>query len=245
MFYRGLSTACLMLFVVAMPVQAGFLDDLFGTSGDGETGPTSGSTLSQDQIGGGLKDALRVGTERVVGQLGTKDGFNADPDIHIPLPKSLKRVRKALKYAGMAGVMDDLEVRLNRAAEDAVPHAKELFWQAITDMTIDDVVGIYKGGDDAATRYFQAKMTPGLTAAMQPVVDESLADVGALALYDQAISEYKGLPFVPDVRTDLTAYVVEKGLDGVFLYLAREEADIRNNPLAQTTDILKTVFGGK
>ena len=112
-------------------------------------------------------------------------------------------------------------------------------------MTIDDVVGIYKGGDDAATRYSQEKMTPGLTAAMQPVVDESLADVGALALYDQAINEYKGLPFVPDVRTDLTAYVVEKGLDGVFYYLAQEEAAIRNNPVARTTDILKTVFGSK
>ena len=245
---------CVILVASATSAHAGFFDDLkkgignVGSGGgsdkavEGSTS-TSGTNLSSDQVGGGLKEALRVGTERVVGQLGTKDGFLADPQVKIPLPKSLKRVRSALKMAGMEGQMDDLEVRLNRAAEEAVPHAQTLFVDAISEMTIQDAMDIYNGGDDSATRYFQKKMTPKLTEAMQPIVNDSLADVGALALYDQAIGDYKDLPFVPDVRTDLTGYVVEKGLDGVFFYLAQEEAAIRNNPLARSTDLLKSVFG--
>lgn len=246
---------CVILAGSVTAAQAGFLDELkkgIGNAGgaegeknagDGDAAKGASGNLSTNQVSGGLKEALRVGTERVVGQLGAQDGFLADPEVRIPLPKSLKRVRSALKMAGMEGTMDDLEVRLNRAAEAAVPQAQTLFVNAISEMTIQDAMDIYNGGDDSATRYFQKKMTPELTSAMQPIVNDSLADVGALALYDQAIGEYKDLPFVPDVRTDLTGYVVEKGLDGVFYYLAQEEAAIRNNPLARSTDLLKTVFG--
>ena len=220
------------------PVQAGFFDKLLGK---GESG---GSTVSlpKSEIAKGLKEALRVGTERVVGQLGVEDGFNADDAVHIPLPKSLKPVRKALKAVGMSGMADDLELRLNRAAEAAVPQAKALFWNAIQDMTIDDVTAIYQGEDDAATRYFEAKMTPALTEAMRPIVDENLAQVGALQAYDKAIAQYKEVPFVPDVKTNLSDHVIEKGLEGVFLYLAKEEAAIRSDPVARSTDLLKKVF---
>jgi hypothetical protein len=144
----------------------------------------------------------------------------------------------------MAGLADDLETRLNRAAETAAPEAKELFWQAIIDMTLEDVQRIYDGPDDAATEYFKSKMSRPLAERMVPIVEHSLLDVGAIRSYDQMMGQYRALPFVPDVKADLTAYVVEKAMDGIFHYVAEEEAAIRTNPAARTTDLLKRVFAG-
>ncbi len=110
-------------------------------------------------------------------------------------------------------------------------------------MTLEDVEGIYNGPDDAATRYFQGKMTPPLVERMVPVVNESLAEVGAIRSYDEMMGQYKAVPFVPDVKADLTDYVVEQAMDGLFHYVAKEEAAIRNNPAERTTELLKHVFG--
>ena len=208
----------------------------------GGLGGSSGGLSDQD-IGDGLIEALRVGTERVVGQVSATDGYNLDPDIHIPLPGALTDVQKVLKTIGMSSLADDLELRLNRAAEAAAPEAKELFWQAISEMSFDDVRQIYNGPDDAATRYFQEKMTPPLSERMQPIVDRSLADVGAIQSYDRMMKQYESVPFVPDVKADLTSYVVEQAMDGIFHYVAKEEAAIRNNPAARTTELLQKVFG--
>jgi uncharacterized protein DUF4197 len=186
---------------------------------------------------------LRVGTGRVVKQVGTADGYNGDRDIHIPLPGALKNVQSVLKRIGMAEMADDLELKLNRGAEAAAPAAKELFIQAISEMTLEDVRKIYDGPDDAATQYFKGNMSPALATRMEPIVDESLADVGAIKSYDTMMSQYKTIPLVPDVRSDLTAYVVQKAMDGIFYYVGKEEAAIRNNPTARTTDLLKKVFG--
>ncbi|RJX28483.1 MAG: DUF4197 domain-containing protein [Desulfurivibrio sp.] len=204
-----------------------------------------GSSLSNAEIGGAFKDALHIGTANVVSRLGSLDGFNADPAIHIPLPSQLDTAKKMLSQVGMSHLLDDLELKLNRAAEAATPKAKELFWQAINDMTFDDVMKIYKGPKDSATQYFQRKMTPALTREMQPIVQQSLSEVGAVQSYDNVMAKYKTLPFVPDVNADLTSYTVEKGLNGIFHYVASEEAAIRENPARQTTDLLKKVFGGK
>jgi len=179
----------------------------------------------------------------VVSRLGQLDGFNADAAIHIPLPKNFKKVKKVLNKIGMSSLLDNLELKLNRAAEVATPKAKKLFWAAITEMTLDDVKAIYKGPEDAATRYFQRKMTPPLTKQMRPVVEESLSEVKAIQAYDDVMRQYQSIPFVPDVKADLTGYVIEKGMEGIFYYLAREEADIRKNPAKRTTDLLKRVFG--
>jgi len=202
-------------------------------------------TLIVDEIGSGLKDALRVGTENVVRQLGDKDGFNADPAIHIPLPENLQKVKVLLEKVRMSGLTDDLELKLNRAAEAATPKAKELFWQAITEMTFDDVRAVYNGPQDAATRYLEGKMSAPLAQEMRPVVETSLAEVGAVQSYDAVMGKYKSLPFVPDIKADLTGHVIDKGLAGIFLYLAKEEAAIRQDPARRTTDILKKVFGPK
>jgi hypothetical protein len=203
----------------------------------------AGSGLSSAEVSAGLREALRVGSERVTASLGRIDGFNTNPDVHIPLPQSLQTVQSALAMVGMSGLADDLELRMNRAAESAVPQAKELFFQAISEMTLQDAQGILSGPDDAATRYFQGKMTGPLTERFTPVVNQELADAGAVQAYDQMMGDYRELPFAPDVQANLTPYVVEKALDGMFLMLAREEAAIRQDPAARTTELLQTVFG--
>jgi hypothetical protein len=209
------------------------------------TGTTVQQSLTSEEIGAGLKDALLVGSENVVAQLGRLDGFNLDPAIHIPLPQQLNSVKSLLGKVGMSSMLDDLEWKLNRAAEVATPKAKELFAQAISGMTFEDVMNIYNGPDDAATRYFQDRMTPALAREMQPVVDQSLAEVGAVQAYDNVMGQYRSIPFVPDVKADLTTYVVEKGMAGIFHYIALEEAAIRKDPAKRTTELLQRVFGAK
>jgi hypothetical protein len=224
--------------------QAGWLErgrDWLG--GSGQQG-AAGAALSDSEIAAGLKEALRVGTESVVARLSQPGGFEADPAVHIPLPESLSGVQAALDRVGMSSLLDDLELRLNRAAEAAAAPARDVFFQAITEMTLDDVRRIYDGPDDAATRYFQSKMSAPLAEAMSPVVQESLAEVGAVRSYDAAMGRYAALPFVPDAKADLTTYVVERGMDGIFYYLAQQEAEIRRDPARRTTELLRQVFGG-
>ncbi len=198
---------------------------------------------SIDEINKAFKEALRIGSENVVGQLSAVDGFNKDPAIHIPLPENLKSVKNMLEKFGMRKEVKDLELKLNRAAEAATPKAKELFLQSITNMTFSDVKNIYEGPDDSATQYFQKKMSPSLSKEMRSIIEASLSEVGAIKAYDKVMGKYKKLPFVPDVKADLTKHVVNKGMDGIFYYLAKEEAAIRKDPVKQTTDLSKKVFG--
>jgi hypothetical protein len=199
---------------------------------------------SLSEINKAFKEALRIGSENVVSKLGATDGFNADPAIHIPLPKKLKSVKKLLSKIGVRKEVKDLELKLNRAAEAATPKAKKLFLRSITEMTFDDVKNIYNGPDDSATQYFKKKMSPSLKNDMHSIVEASLSKVGAIKSYDKVMGKYKKLPFVPDVKADLTKHVIQKGINGIFYYLAKEEAAIRKDPVKQTTDLLKKVFGG-
>ncbi len=201
------------------------------------------ASLSNADIASGLKDALRVGSEHVVVQLGTSNGFQADPNIHIPLPKNLKRVKSTLSKVGQSRVMDDLELKLNRAAEVATPKARKIFGAAIRGMSFNDARNIFNGPDDAATTYFKGKMSAPLSTEMQPVITHALAQVGAIQAYDRVMGKYKALPFVPDVSADLTKHVLDLALNGIFYYMAIEEAAIRKDPVKRTTDILKKVFG--
>lgn len=203
----------------------------------------SSEELTNSEIRGGLREALMVGTERVISQVGAVDGFNLDPSIHIPLPKSLQRVDSALSSLGLSSLTDDLETRLNRAAEVAAPEAKALFVDTISNMSLKDAQDILIGPDDAATQYFRRQTTDQLTELMRPVIENSLLEVGALQAYESAVLRYQELPFVPDVTADLTSYTTERSMDGIFYYLAREEAAIRENPLKRSTELLKKVFG--
>ena len=220
----------------------GLLDSLTGGSGSDASG---GGALSNADIGAGLRQGQGTGATdasavHVVDQLGAVDGFNLDNLIHILLPKSLNRVREALEVVRMAGHLDDLGIRLNRAAEMATPRAKELFLDAIEDMTLEDVRGILSGPDDAATQYFQRKTSAGLSNAMRPIVESALDEAGAIQVYDRA---YDSIPFLPYVKADLTAHVLKLGLSRIFHYIAQEEAAIRNKPVKRSTDLLRRVFG--
>ncbi|MCD4719456.1 MAG: DUF4197 domain-containing protein [Desulfobacula sp.] len=200
------------------------------------------SELTIEEIGAGLKEALKVGSQNVVNQLGATDGFNTDSNIHIPLPASLNTVKSMLDRVGMSYLFENLELKLNRAAEAATPKAKQLFQNAISQMNFQDVKEIYNGPDDAATQYFKGKMSPDLAMEMKPVIEDSLSEVGAVRAYDNMMKEYKSLPFVPDVKFNLTDHVIEKGMDGIFYYMAKEEAAIRQNPAKRTTELLRKVF---
>lgn len=203
------------------------------------------SALSNSDVIAGLKDALRVGSERVVGQLGKTDGFNADPKIHIPLPDSMQRVKSTLSSIGMGSMMDDLELKLNRAAEAATPKAKALFGDAIKAMTIEDAKNILNGPDDAATQYFKGKMSQPLSDDMRPIVDSALQEAGAIQAYDAVMGKYQSMPLVPNIKADLTQHVLDLGMQGIFQYMASEEAAIRKEPVKRTTEILKKVFGAR
>jgi hypothetical protein len=201
------------------------------------------ATVTQDEIAAAVRDALKVGTERVVAGLGRRDGFNGDPKVHIPLPANLAQVKSALAMVGMGGALDDVELKLNRAAEAAMPEAKEIFWQAITDMSFADIEGIFNGPDDSATQYFRSSMSGPLAEAMRPVVDQSLAQVGAIQAYNALTGKMSSNPLMPKVKADLTQHVLSRSVGSVFLYLAQEEAAIRNDSVKRTTALLQRVFG--
>lgn len=205
---------------------------------------TGKQPLSDQDIAEGLKEALKVGSERVVAQVGKSNGYLNDKSIHIELPANIQKVHDTLSKVGLGKHTKELEVKMNRAAEVAAPKAKQLFWVAIKEMRWQDVQAIYKGNDDAATQYFKSKMTPELKKMMRPVIDDALADVGVVKTYNKVLTEYEKIPFMPKVQFDLTGYVMDKGIHGIFFYLAKEEAQIRKDPLKRTTEILKRVFGG-
>ena len=223
-------------------VQSNTGQSLLGTLGGGNS---VASSLSTGEISAGLREALKVGTQNVVGQLGTANGFNLDPKIHIPLPGTLGKVDSALSAIGMSSLTDDLELRLNRAAEAATPKAKALFVNAISQMTITDAKNILTGPQDAATSFLRRAMGPQLAQAMQPIIGQAMANAGAVQAYDSVMGQYSQIPFMPDVKANLNDYVTDKAMDGIFYYVAREEAAIRTNPAARTTDLLKKVFASR
>ncbi len=204
----------------------------------------SGNSLSQTDIVAGLKEALSIGADHVVARLGTVNGFSADPKVHIPLPAQLQKAQQIAAKFGMDKGFNDLETRLNHAAELATPKAKALFKSAITQMTLADARQILNGPDDAATRYFQSKMSSPLATEMRPIVANSLSQVGAVQTYQQLVNGLGPIQaMLPDLKADLTAHVVNKGMEGIFYYLAQEEAEIRRNPAKRTTELLRKVFG--
>ena len=183
-----------------------------------------------------------MGSERVVDTLGAKDGFNTDPVAHIPLPDELKTVQELLSKVGMGGLGDEVELKMNRAAESAMEDSGEIVIKAIQSMSIDDAKGILQGPDDAATQYLARISGDDIKAKIRPIVDQALTEVGAVAALDTMMARYKTIPFVPDVKGDLTTHATEKAYEGLFHYVAQEEAAIRENPAKRTTEILQKVF---
>ncbi len=203
---------------------------------------TRGQSLSAADISSGLKEALRQGASAVISRLGRADGFNADPQVHIPLPATLRSVQSGLKLAGLSGAADDLELKLNRAAESAAPQAKQIFLNALDRMSLDDARAILNGPKDSATQFFKRTMTPDLKIAMRPVVDRNVAEAGVVKSYEAMTASAKGLPMVDEGRAMLTDHVLDYALAGIFRYLAEEEAAIRSDPAKRSTELLRKVF---
>ncbi|WP_428603115.1 DUF4197 domain-containing protein [Sedimenticola sp.] len=210
----------------------------------GSDAPAVSKALSNDQIVQGLKDALRVGAEKAIALLGRQGGYLNDAQVRIPLPDGLKRVAKGLRAIGQDQLVDEFETTLNRAAEKAVPETLGIFGDTIRQMSLEDARGILNGSDTAATDYFKAKGGRRLTDAVLPIVQQATKQVGVTAAYKNLIGQVGFLGSYVDMDAlDLDKYVTARALDGLFLKLAEQEQLIRKDPVARTTNILKTVFG--
>lgn len=199
-------------------------------------------TISTNTIASGLKEALQVGTERGTSKLSAADGFFKDAAIKILMPTEAQKVEVKLRALGLGKQVDNAILSMNRAAEDASKSATPIFINAIKQMSIQDAVGILKGGDFAATNYLKSKTTANLTEAFRPVIEQSLAKVNATKYWNTLFSTYNTFS-TQKVNTDVSAYVTEKALAGIFHEVSLEEQKIRKDPAAQTTALLKTVFG--
>lgn len=201
--------------------------------------------LSNGEVVSGLKEALRVGTERSVSLASAVNGFNGNALIRVPFPEDAIKVRNTLMDLGLKKPVEDFELTLNRAAEAAAKEAVPVFVEAITSMSIADGFAILRGGENAATNYLKEKTTAALLAKFRPVVEKATRQV-ALAQYWKPVADaYNTATLLTGgkaVEPDLDAYVTRKAADGLFVLLANEEKKIRQDPLARTTDLLKRVF---
>lgn len=197
--------------------------------------------LSNDEIVSGLKEALTVGSNNSAQKLSAVDGFFKDAAIKILMPPEAQKAEKKLRSLGMGKLVDDAILSMNRAAEDASKSAAPIFINAVKQMSFQDALGILRGGDFAATNYLKDKTSSPLTEAFRPVIEASLKKVDATKYWNTVFSTYN--KFSSDkVNPDLSAYVTEKSLSGIFYQVGLEEQKIRKDPMARTTDILKKVF---
>ncbi len=200
--------------------------------------------VTTEEVSAGLKEALTVGTQRVVDNVSSPNGYFLDESIKIRLPDQLAKIQTSLGRVGMDGSLNDLELKMNRAAEEAAPKAKKLFVSAVTSMTIDDAMSIFNGGDMAATEFLKSKTQDQLRTEFKPYVVAAMGQVGALEQAETVVGRYLPSDMVSTVRNELVTHAVDGALDGLFYYLAQEEKEIRNDPVKQTTKLLKRVFGG-
>jgi len=195
------------------------------------------------EIGQGIKQALEIGTSKGADQLSAKDGFLGNLAVKLLFPPEAQKVEKTLRSIGLGSLADNVILSLNRAAEDAAKEAKPIFVSAIKQMTITDATNILLGNKDAATEYFKRVTTAQLTAKFSPVVTNSLSKVGATKYWGDAAGKYNKLPLVKPINTDLSGYVTQKAIEGMFIQVAQEELTIRNNLNARSTTLLQKVFG--
>lgn len=191
----------------------------------------------------GLKEALQVGVGNAVNLTGQVDGYFKNQAIKILMPKQLQTLEKGLRAVGYGPKVDEFVLSMNRAAEKAAPQAREIFVGAIHEMTFADAGKILTGGDTAATDYFKAKTTDRLTAAFRPTVEKAMSETGVTSQYKDLVGRFKAIPFAKSQSFDIDQYVVSKALDGLFHVLGEQERQIRKNPAARVTSLLKDVFG--
>ena len=204
-------------------------------------GGSMATGLSSDEIANGLKEALKVGAEKGTTKLSAADGFFKDAAIKILMPEEAQKAEQKLRSIGLGKQVDNAILTMNRAAEDAAKSAAPIFINAIKSMSIQDAVGILKGGDFAATNFLKSKTTLQLTNMFRPIIETSLQKVDATKYWNTVFTNYNRFS-ADKVNPDITAYVTEKALAGIFYQVGLEEQQIRKDPVARTSDILKKVF---
>lgn len=242
------------------PARAGLFDQLKSalttTNATGTNSLPASATsaaLSQEQMVGGLKEALGKGVEHAVAMLGRTNGYLTNLNVRIPMPEKLQKVESVLRTAGQNQMADDFVTSMNRAAEQAVPVAASVFGDAIKQMSIADAKSILSGPEDAATQFFRRTTQTNLQAKFYPIVQKSTDRVGVTAQYKAMMGKFAALDTVSSLfgsksgsklsTGDIDAYVTDKAMDGLFKMVAAEEKNIRANPMARTSDLLQKVFG--
>ena len=204
---------------------------------------TEGSAgLTSEEVGKGLKEALIQGVSKGSAQASQTDGYLKNDLLKILMPPEMAKVDQKLRSLGMNKLMDDFMVTMNRGAEDAAKQAKPIFVSAITSMSIQDAWSILKGDKSAATNYLKSATGGQLYTSFKPVIKSSLEKVNATKYYTDIISTYNKIPFIEKINPDLNDYVTNKAVDGLFVLVQQEETNIRENPTARATDLLKKVF---
>ena len=198
-------------------------------------------SLSKEEVTEGLKQALTIGTKNSALKLSAVDGFFKDEAVKIIMPQEAQKVVKTLRDLGMGSMVDKAELSMNRAAEDAVKGSEEIFINAIRNITIADGIKILKGSNNAATEYLKESTNAELTKKVKPVVEASINKVSATKYWRDVFTTYNRLS-KNKVNPDLSSYVVEKTLQGLYYSIAQEEQKIRKDPAARVTDLLKRVF---
>ncbi|MEQ9592032.1 MAG: DUF4197 domain-containing protein [Cyclobacteriaceae bacterium] len=201
--------------------------------------------LTSDDVAQGLKEALIKGISNGSDQASQVDGYFGNEAIKILFPPDVKKVEDRLRQIGAGDQVDKFIMTLNRGAEDAAKEAKPIFISAIKSMTIDDAWGILKGQPDAATQYLRRTTSPQLKEKFSPVIQASLDKVSATRYYGDLVNSYNKIPFVEKVNPDLNEYATDKAIEGLFVMIAKEEKEIREDPVARTTELLKRVFSAQ
>ena len=212
----------LIVSMIAFSFSACDLEQILSTAGT-----NTGDSITEQEAASGLKDALTVGISKGADLLSQRDAYFSDPVIHIPWPDDAVKVANALRTLGLNQLVDNVELSLNRAAEDAAIKAKPIFINAIKQITLRDVMNILFGADDAATQYLKGATSNALTLAFRPVIETSLDKVNATKYWEEVMTRYNQIPFVKPVTSDLPGFVTSKALDGVFIKVAKKEAQIR------------------
>ncbi|QPH37959.1 DUF4197 domain-containing protein [Pedobacter endophyticus] len=239
-----LSAAFVLLLFTNLNTQAQIkLSDIFKKVTEKTTKTSASGTPSTLEIGQGIKEALQIGVSAGADRLSVKDGFLGNLAVKILMPPEAQKVEKTLRSIGFNKLCDNVIVSLNRAAEDAATEAKPIFISAIKQMTLTDATNILLGNKDAATAYFKRVTTAQLSQKFSPIVAASLNKVNATKYYSDLTNQYNRLPLVKPVNTDLTAYVTQKAIDGLFVEVAKEELKIRDNLSSRSSTLLQKVFG--
>jgi len=232
-----LSVALILASSGCASLQESMGDILDTGSGDGE--------LEESVVIDGIREALRVGTQNTVISTSRLDGYLGNEMIRIAMPEQLESMVSTLRTVGLGFYVDELEIGMNRAAEMAAAEARDIFWNAIRDMTIADAFAILNGADTAATEYFRRQTGDDLRERFHPIIEQKIEEIGLSRMYGRAADAYNSISFsgAPEL-VDLDEYVTDRALDGLFMVLAQEEQKIREDPAARTTELLRKVFGG-